>query len=72
MCSEEIRIVLYEYKYVKLDIGGFFEKKPRVDYHVIIDNNASDGWKLVQIFAPPTAGYGTAPNFELIFERKKI
>jgi len=60
---------MYEYKYVNVNLSGFL-KKPKDDYHKIIDQHALEGWRLVQIFAPAISGYGSASNFELIFERK--
>ena len=44
--------------------------QPKEDYHPIIDLHAREGWRLVQIFAPPISGYGIAQYFELIFERE--
>ncbi len=40
------------------------------DYHEIIEGHAKEGWRLVQIFAPPIKGYGIADYFELIFEKE--
>lgn len=57
----------YEYKFEQLKLGWF--GKPNLDYHAIIEKNAKDGWRLVQIFAPGTSVYGSASYFELIFER---
>jgi hypothetical protein len=62
---------MYEYKFVKVDLKGFIESKPDLDYHEIIHENAKEGWKLFQIFAPSTYGFGTVTFFELIFERVK-
>jgi hypothetical protein len=39
------------------------------DYHEVIEEHAKEGWRLVQIFAPPIKGYGIADYFELIFEK---
>lgn len=63
---------MHEYKFVKIDLkSGLRGRKPLQDYHEVIHEHASKGWRLVQIFAPPTIGYGAAEYFELIFERKK-
>ncbi len=62
---------MYEYKFVKISLkSGFLKAKPRKDYHEVIDDHASMGWRLVQIFAPSTSGYGASSYFELIFERE--
>ena len=50
---------------------GFKGRTPREDYHRIIEDHAFEGWRLVQIFAPPISGYGVAVSYELIFEREK-
>ncbi len=62
----------YEYKFIKIDtkVRGFKGIMPKEDYHKIIDQQARDGWRLVQIFAPPIKGYGHADFYELIFERE--
>lgn len=68
----------YEYKFVRLD-----ETKPAMFgldrapvfagpdiYQRSIHEHAALGWRLVQIFAPPTSYPGGAPAFyELVFER---
>jgi hypothetical protein len=63
---------IYEYEFVKVDVKmmAFKGVEPKEEYHQIIDQHAHDGWRLVQIFAPPTMGYGLAGYFELIFERE--
>lgn len=61
---------MYEYKFVELDLKGFFELKPTEDYHEIIHTHAREGWRLIQMVTPPTGSYGAATHFELIFERK--
>ena len=52
----------YEYKFVRIK-AGFFSRKP--------EREAGEGWRLVQIFAPSTAGYGSVGYYELIFEKEK-
>lgn len=61
---------MYEYDVVTIPLKGTIKGKvPKEDYHEIIQNYAKEGWRLVQIFAPPIAGYGVATFYELIFER---
>lgn len=62
----------YEYKFVKIEtkVHAFKGVTPKEDYHQVIDQHARDGWRLVQIFAPPIKGYGMADFYELIFERE--
>lgn len=59
----------YEYDFIRLKLQGFWTHRPREDYHQIIHERAKEGWRLVQIFAPATSGYGIATYFDLIFER---
>jgi hypothetical protein len=37
---------MYEYKYVSCTLGGFFTE---ADHHGVIDENAKEGWRLVQV-----------------------
>lgn len=60
----------YEYKFVRLGEGWLGVKKTaRLEYQDEVHRHARDGWRLVQIFAPGTGGYGMAKYYELIFER---
>ena len=60
----------YEYKFVRLGEGFFgVRKAAERDYRQLIVQYAAEGWRLVQIFAPATAGYGDAKYYELILER---
>ncbi|NPC93590.1 DUF4177 domain-containing protein [Bacillus sp. WMMC1349] len=59
---------MYEYKFVKVELSKL-NRKPKENYQDIITNHAKEGWRLVQIFAPATSGYGAASHFEIIFER---
>jgi hypothetical protein len=59
---------MYEYTYVKLDLS-FWTRVAEQDYHTIIEEYGRQGWRLVQIFAPPITSQGTANHYELIFER---
>lgn len=63
---------MYEYKFVKLELQkfSFKELKPIQDYHLIVEDYAKQGWRLVQILTPPTGAYGSATHFELIFEKQ--
>jgi hypothetical protein len=62
---------LYEYKFVRLGdyaasaLFGVSDKVRNAHEH------ASDGWRLVQIFAPGVAAFGAAKYYELIFERQR-
>lgn len=63
---------MFEYTFVRIEVSNLgFKAKEKQDYHEIVHSYARDGWKLLQIFAPPTFGHGTASFFELIFEREK-
>jgi hypothetical protein len=62
---------MYEYKFVKVDLTGIFNRSPKEDYHRLVEDYAKEGWRLVQIFSPAvsaTAG-GVPDYFEIIFER---
>jgi hypothetical protein len=59
-----------EYKFVKLE-PSFFSDKPDVNYKEIIQEHAREGWRLVQIFAPPSGGFGKSEYFEIIFEKSE-
>ena len=43
---------MYEYEFVKINLDGipFLERRPRGDYHRIIDEYANEGWNRGQIF----------------------
>ncbi|UCE58817.1 MAG: DUF4177 domain-containing protein [Phycisphaerales bacterium] len=61
----------YEYTFERLGEGWIGVKKDAKErYQDVIHKYARDGWRLVQIFAPGTGGYGAAKYFELIFERE--
>jgi hypothetical protein len=66
----------YEYKFVRLgDKGGSalfgVQDKARNAYEDVVHEQARDGWRLVQIFAPGVAAFGAAKYYELIFERER-
>jgi hypothetical protein len=61
----------YEYKFVRLGEGWMSARRSaREEYQDAIHKHAREGWRLVQIFAPGTGGYGAAKYFELILERE--
>jgi hypothetical protein len=60
----------YEYKFVRLGEGWWsIRKAAKADYQSVIHEQAADGWRLVQVFAPGVGIYGSATFYELIFER---
>lgn len=64
----ERRKTLYEYRFVRANIGGSGDGG---DYRKIVQEHATRGWRLVQVFALPLFdGYSMAQQVELIFERK--
>jgi hypothetical protein len=67
----------FEYKFVRLgEYAGsaFFgvHDKARTTYEDVVREQARDGWRLVQIFAPGVAAFGAAKYYELIFERERV
>lgn len=60
---------MYEYKFIRLK-ASFFNRRPERDYQEVIKEEAKSGWRLVQIFAPATFGYGAVGYYELIFEKE--
>jgi len=65
---------MFEYKFIKIDVDykAFATKaKIKEDYHEVIHTHAREGWRLVQIFAPPIKCYGLADYYEMIFERER-
>jgi hypothetical protein len=61
----------YEYEFVRLGEGWMGVKKSaREEYQQLIRDYAREGWRLVQVFAPGTGGYGAAKYYELILERE--
>ena len=59
---------MYEYNYRRIEVEKW-KVGVKEDYYQIIEDYASEGWRLVQIFAPSIVGRG-APFYELIFEWK--
>jgi hypothetical protein len=61
----------YEYKFIRLGEGWLgVRRSGKEGYQEVVHRNAREGWRLVQVFAPGTGGYGVAKYFELIFERE--
>lgn len=61
----------FEYKFVRLGEGCMMVKKAaRKGYIAEVEKYAAEGWRLVQIFAPGTGGYGASKYYELILERE--
>jgi hypothetical protein len=65
----------FEYKFVRLGEGhvsALFgpQTKARQSYQDVVHEQAEDGWRLVQIFAPGVAAFGAARYYELVFERE--
>lgn len=56
---------MYDYKFIKLDYQAFWKTK-KVDYQSIIKEHAKDGWRLVQIFTPPSGMNESLNYIELI------
>jgi hypothetical protein len=58
-----------KYKFVKLE-QSFWSGKPKGNYEEIIHEHAREGWRLVQIFAPPRSSAGKA-EYSVIFEKSE-
>ncbi len=59
----------YEYKFVRLGEGWIAARKEKDTYQAVTQEHAIQGWRLVQVFAPPIGSHGNAKFYELIFER---
>lgn len=62
----------YEYEIIRIRKKGVLNVELEEDYREIIKKKAREGWRLVQIFAPPIDGYGVIKFADLIFERKSV
>jgi hypothetical protein len=61
----------FEYKFVRVGEGWMGAKKAAErEYQQIIQQQAREGWRLVQIFAPGTGAYGAAKYYEIILEKE--
>ncbi len=62
----------YEYKFERIKETWISAKNAENNYRKIIEKYAIEGWRLVQIFAPSSAGVVTGTRYyEMIFEREK-
>jgi len=64
---------MYEYKFERLeatDLTWSGYEVGEAQYQNVIRQHAADGWRLVQIFAPPLTAHGRPKHYELIFERE--
>jgi hypothetical protein len=62
----------FEYKFIRLGEGVLsVRKEAKRTYQEVVNEQAREGWRLVQIFAPGIGGYGAAKYYELIFERPR-
>ncbi|UUZ83582.1 DUF4177 domain-containing protein [Paenibacillus sp. P26] len=59
---------MYEYKFVNVEVS-LWSGKSKENHQEIIRQHAAEGWRLNQIFAPPTNASGQTHHMELIFER---
>jgi len=66
---EEV-VGMYEYKFVKIPFKKL-SGNPSEDYQEVINGQAKEGWRFVQIFSPDlaTSGVAVGTYYELIFER---
>ena len=62
----------YEYKFVRVEVGGGAWSAFDTDYQDSIKQHALLGWRFVQAYAPNSMGIvRSAVCCDLIFERKK-
>ncbi len=61
----------YEYKFIRLGHGLLWPKSVAETYKDVINQNAKEGWRLIQVFAPSRTILGIANFHEVILERKK-
>lgn len=66
----------FEYKFVRIGdsrLSAVFgvQDRARKTYEGVVEEQAREGWRLVQVFAPGVAAFGAAKYYELIFEREK-
>jgi Domain of unknown function (DUF4177) len=66
----------YEYKFVRLEQSRFWWTGPSREvlatYQDVVREQARDGWRLIQIFAPGVGPHGAADYFGLILEREAL
>jgi len=64
---------MYEYKFIRIDLKtGFSKMKPSEDYHEVIREQAEEGWRFVQAFAPTLSFHPNPTYIEMIFERPRV
>lgn len=62
----------YEYEFVRLGEGWLHaDSQAEQSYREVVKEYASNGWRLVQVFAPSLGARGLAKFYELIFERPR-
>ena len=60
----------YEYKFIRLGEGVLGISRKANAYKEVIEREAEEGWRLVQVFSPSLSFYGKATFFEVILERE--
>ncbi|MGE6556563.1 DUF4177 domain-containing protein [Exiguobacterium artemiae] len=63
---------MYEYQYIRIDFTRLSGAR-KEDYRAVINQQAENGWRFVQLIAPDfvTLGVGVGTYYELIFERQR-
>ncbi|WP_026828495.1 DUF4177 domain-containing protein [Exiguobacterium artemiae] len=63
---------MYEYQYIRIDFKRL-SGAPKEDYRAVINQQAENGWRFVQLIAPDfvTSGVGVGTYYELIFEHQR-
>ena len=59
----------YSYTFVRVNDRSSSKDIENKEYQKIIQEHTQQGWRFVQVFAPPIGVYGVAPYYDLIFER---
>ncbi|MFL0247133.1 DUF4177 domain-containing protein [Candidatus Clostridium stratigraminis] len=68
---EEGELIIYENKIVRINLKQrMLEMKPEQNYEDVINKYTQEGWRFIQVFAPPIFGSGAATFYDLIFERE--
>ena len=61
----------FEYKFIRLGEGWMSARKEATsDYQEVIRQEARNGWRLVQVFAPGIGVYGAPKYYDVILERE--
>ena len=62
----------YEYKIVRVGEGAQQIRRTALkEYEKVINENAEEGWRLVQVFAPGIGYKGSPKYFDVILEKKR-